>query len=131
MNHIGTGLIDDVTLAQLVQDIGDILTDPDTATSVVWRGAAARAYDPGSGMVAYTEASTTILGWLSDIELDQRDVAQGAQLGDVRLLVRASDFSSAPTTSAQFRANDTDYRVYHVTRGPLSTHYVIRAHRVA
>jgi hypothetical protein len=129
MNVIGTGLIDDWGLASLVADVSAFITDADTATSIQWHNSGTtRGYDPKAGTVAYTETNTTISVWLSDLTLD-RNAPPEAQIGDVQVLIRHADLTTAPTTSDRFLSGSTPYQVYRCVSGPVSTHFLVYAHR--
>jgi hypothetical protein len=119
-------------LADITRTVSSLLTDENTATEVVYvTNGGARAYDPGSGTSSYADATTTLSGWLSPLSLEHAMRVDGAQLGDVQLLIRFADLTSEPATDDRFTAGTVPYRVYRVTRGPLDTHWCVFAHRAS
>jgi hypothetical protein len=119
-------------LADITRTVSSLLTDENTATEVAYvTNGGGRAYDPGSGTSSYTDATTTLSGWLSPLSLEHAMRVDGAQLGDVQLLIRFADLTSEPATDDRFTAGTVPYRVYRVTRGPLDTHWCVFAHRAS
>jgi hypothetical protein len=129
VNTLGPGLMDDVQLAGIIADVSSFITDADTATTITWfNSGTERGYDPGAGSVAYGETSTSLSVWLSDLTLD-RNAPPEAQVGDVQVLIRASDLATSPATSDRFHSGSTAYSVYRAVSGPVSSHFLVYAHR--
>ena len=110
--------------------VSSLLTAPDMATSITYQtNAGARSYDPGSGTSSYAEEPTTFSGWLSPLTIDQVAKVDGAQLGDVQLLIPRASLAAEPAPDDRFTVGTALYRLYRVTRGPLATHWCVFAHR--
>lgn len=111
--------------------VSSLLADADLGVSVVYTSmSGARAYNPGSGTVSYGDTGTTFTGYLSPLDLRQVDRIDGAQLGDVQLLVRFADLAEAPAKGDRFVVGTTTHSVYRVVRGPLSSHWAVYARSV-
>lgn len=133
MNVVGYGTLDDVATATLVADVAALCRDTDTGTSLTWIATGTRAYQPGSGTVDYAETRTTVTAWVSDLSLEQVQRIEGAQLGDVSVLIAFADLATAPATDDRFLVgtgtSQRRYAVYRAISGPLSTHVHCFAHR--
>ena len=128
MNMIGPGLVDNITLASIVADVASVMHDTDTAATVTFVRTGARAFNPATGTVDYTETTTSVSAFVGDIELGPR-APLGAQVGDVKILIAYADLTTAPDTNDRLTIGGKRYAVYASTSGPLSTHFYLFAHR--
>jgi hypothetical protein len=127
--HTGLSAFD---IAHITSVVSSLVANANTTTEIVYtRTGGGRAYDPGSGTSSYTDATTTLSGCLSPLTLDEATRVDGAQVGDVQLLIRFADLTNEPATDDRFTAGTVPYRVYRVTRGPLDTHWCVFAHRAS
>lgn len=131
MNSIGSGVMDDVTLAGIVADVESVIHDTDTGTSVTFYASTSRSYDPASGVVSDAETATTVTAWVGDLTVREVGSVQGARAGDRHVLVAASDLSTAPLVDGRVVIGGVAHSIYHVESGPLSTHYHLYARKVS
>jgi hypothetical protein len=121
-----------IAIAALQRDVAGLIADADTATTLVFTAPGARAFNPGSGTVTYTDTTTSVTAFVSDVDI--RRAPPGTQAGDVQVLVAYGDLPTRPETNARFRIETGDragaYSVQSVTDGPFDTHYLLFARRV-
>ena len=129
MNSLSAGL-GALDVSGMSAVVSSLLTAPDMATSVTYQtNGGARAYDPKSGTASYAEEPTVLSGWLSPLTVDQVAKVDGAQLGDVQLLIPVAALTGEPAPDDRFTVGTALYRLYRVIRGPLDTHWCVFAHR--
>ena len=128
MNSLSAGM-SARDVADMAAIVSSLVTDADTATEVVYlTNGGGRVYDPATGQASYADTATTLSGWLSPLTLDEVAKVDGAQVGDVQLLVAFSSLTSEPATGDRFTVGTAPHNVYRVTRGPLDTHWCVFAH---
>ena len=130
MNVSGAGL-SAYEMSGLTATLSALLPDADMSTTVVFVTSGARAINPRTGSVTYSETPTSVSAWVSDLSLEQVAKIDGAQVGDAQVLIRYADLATEPDTGDRFSIGSVDYRVYRVIRGPFRTHFCIYAQRVA
>jgi len=122
MYAVGPGTMDSRELAAMQAEVSSLLTDTTTATTATWKSTGVRVYDPRSGTAALNETSTSASVWISHLSARELSELGDAQIGDVRILVRASDV--IPAVDDRVVTAATTYSIYRVETGPLSTHSV-------
>jgi hypothetical protein len=129
VNSLSAGL-SSFDVSGMATVVRSLVTDADTATEVVYHtNGGGRAYDPATGQASYGDTATTLSGWLSPLSLEQVAKVDGAQVGDVQLLIAFDDLATPPTTADRFTVGTAGHNVYAVTDGPLDTHWCVFAHR--
>lgn len=127
MNSLGAGTLTARELASVVAEVDALVTDADTAVAVTYYPKGARAYDPARGTVSYADSGASIIAHLGPVDLDE---VQGAELGDVKILIAFGDITDEPGPGDRFRAGSTTYAVYAAQTGPLSSHYTAYGRKV-
>ena len=122
MYNIGPGTIDAFELATMQAEVGSLLTDTTTTTSLSWRSGGVRSYNPATGLSSYNETATTCYGWISSLTVNELASYGDAQVGDVKILIRTSDVT--PVVNDRAVVGAVTYSIYRVETGPISTHSI-------
>ena len=132
MNLQGAGLLDDVALAQITQDVADMLQDSDTRTAVTIEAAGGQTVNAASGIVTTASSQIATTGWLSTLSLREVEAHPNTyQMGDVVLLVPVASVTTAPTVGNVFwvTSNSIRHNVLTVEKDALALHYVLVGRR--
>jgi hypothetical protein len=123
--------MDSVQLAGIVADVTALIHDAGVGTSVTVYTSSQRAYSFGAGTVADVEPGVSVTAWVSELGSEEAATIDGARVGDRKVLVVASDLTTAPRVDSRVSIGGVSHSVYHVDSGPLSTHYVLLTRKVS